>query len=351
MGGAWTSGAGHNSTQQTLVLVLLVAAGIGLELVVHAHLGISVVYTHFFYLIVAIAGLAFGRRAVLLALFFGGLHLGVTVWLTGNFVLESLLRAAMLCVVALVIGTAVEETTRYRRELEERNAQLQASEQAFQTANRKLNLLSSITRHDIMNQLTALMGRVDLLTEEDCSEQVRTELEQERASIDTIRRLIEFTRDYQEIGVHAPQWQRVDAFHTDSRRQEELGGIRITAELNGLEIYADPMLERICDNLVDNSVRHGGSVTEIRVSYRADGDGVTIVYQDDGIGVPPADKERIFEKGVGANTGFGLFLSREILAITGLSIHETGVHGQGARFEIRAPNGLYRFPADERPVH
>ena len=347
---AWSPLADQGSAHQSIALALLVAAGIALELVVHVYLGISVVYTHFFYLIVAIGGLVLGRRAVLLALFFGGLHLGVTIWLTGNFVLESLLRAAMLCIVALVIGTVVDEMTRYRRELEEQNTRLQASERAFQTANRKLNLLSSITRHDIMNQLTALMGRVDLLAEEDCSERVREGLDKERSSIDTIRRLIEFTRDYQEIGVHAPQWQRVDAFHTSPEKQEALGGIRLSLELDDLEVWADPMLERISDNLVDNSVRHGGHVTEIRISYRADGDGITIVYQDDGVGVPPGEKERIFEKGVGANTGFGLFLSREILAITGLTIRETGAHGQGARFEIRVPSGLYRFAAGDLPA-
>jgi len=48
-------------------------------------------------------------------------------------------------------------------------------------------------------------------------------------------------------------------------------------------------------------------------------------------------KERIFRKGVGKNTGLGLFLTREILDITGLSITETGNEGEGARFEIAIP--------------
>jgi signal transduction histidine kinase len=43
------------------------------------------------------------------------------------------------------------------------------------------------------------------------------------------------------------------------------------------------------------------------------------------------------------NTGLGLFLSREILAITGITITENGTPGKGARFEITVPEGMYRF--------
>jgi hypothetical protein len=46
---------------------------------------------------------------------------------------------------------------------------------------------------------------------------------------------------------------------------------------------------------------------------------------------------------VGKNTGYGLFLTVEILQITGLSITETGTPGTGARFEIMVPQGAYRI--------
>jgi signal transduction histidine kinase len=72
-----------------------------------------------------------------------------------------------------------------------------------------------------------------------------------------------------------------------------------------------------------------------------------MIYEDDGIGVQETDKDRIFEKGFGKNTGLGLFLSREILSITGLAMRETGISGKGARFEILVPNGKYRFTRPE----
>ena len=68
-----------------------------------------------------------------------------------------------------------------------------------------------------------------------------------------------------------------------------------------------------------------------------------IVCEDDGVGVPAGDKERIFDKGFGKNTGLGLALSREILDITGITITETGTPGAGARFEITVPAGSCRL--------
>ena len=62
---------------------LLVIAGSSSNLYVHYYLGISVVYTHFYYLIIVIAGLWYGRRAIWIALFFGGLHIAVTDLITG----------------------------------------------------------------------------------------------------------------------------------------------------------------------------------------------------------------------------------------------------------------------------
>ncbi len=64
-------------------------------------------------------------------------------------------------------------------------------------------------------------------------------------------------------------------------------------------------------------------------------------------GITVEDKKRLFTRGFGKNTGLGLFLSREILAITGITITENGTPGKGARFEITVPKGMYRFMGAE----
>jgi len=96
-------------------------------------------------------------------------------------------------------------------------------------------------------------------------------------------------------------------------------------------------------NLIDNALRHGGSVTTIRVYFRNGNGDMTWVIEDNGTGIPDSDKENIFGKGFGTHTGFGLFLAREILAITGMNIMETGYPGRGARFEISVPPGKFRI--------
>ena len=53
-------------------------------------------------------------------------------------------------------------------------------------------------------------------------------------------------------------------------------------------------------------------------------------------------KEKIFERGLGKNTGTGMALSREIHDITGITIRETGEPGKGARFEMVVPKGAWR---------
>ena len=71
-------------------------------------------------------------------------------------------------------------------------------------------------------------------------------------------------------------------------------------------------------------------------------DGLLIICEDNGVGVPPQDKTKIFAKGFGRDSGLGLFLIREILSITKISIQETGDYGKGARFEMLIPKGDYR---------
>lgn len=158
----------------------------------------------------------------------------------------------------------------------------------------------------------------------------------------TIQRQIEFTRDYQDLGVRAPEWQRV----SDALRAAATAPLPITDEVDDLAIYAE--LVKVFANLMDNTVRHGEGVTRVHVRYHMEEDGdLTLVWEDDGVGVPAGEKERIFQRGVGKNTGLVLFLIREILAITGITIAERGEPGIGARFEMLVPSQAFRFDPDD----
>ncbi len=175
-----------------------------------------------------------------------------------------------------------------------------------------------------------------------------------------INNQILFTKDYQEIGVNAPTWQTVselltkcwEEYYSKARlepKNDSLLGIRLKNNTNGVQIYADPLLERAIHNLIDNTIRHakklnGQQVDLIKLDYRVmENNDLIISYQDNGAGIRPEYKEKIFDYGVGKNTGLGLFLIKEILEITDIKIQETGEYGEGACFEIIVPQGKYRF--------
>jgi len=103
------------------------------------------------------------------------------------------------------------------------------------------------------------------------------------------------------------------------------------------------MLEKVFFSLIENAIRYGGPISRISFSYKEDAEGLLLICEDDGAGIPPDQKEAVFVLGGGQNPGYGLFLVREILSMTGFSIRETGIHGKGARFEIRVPAGSFRF--------
>jgi PAS domain S-box-containing protein len=219
---------------------------------------------------------------------------------------------------------------------------LRQAEDALKEANRKLNLLNEITRHDVANQLTVLRGYTQLAMAKNPDPMIGDFLQKIDAITATIGRQIEFSKTYQELGVHAPGWFGLDEIFAKSKP----GGILFSSSCTGVEVYADPMLEKVFANLFGNSVMHGERVSRITVRCEHSGEDLLIAVEDNGVGIPLDIKQKIFKKGFGKNTGFGLFLSREILAITGILIHETGTQGRGARFEIIVPKGGFRYGGD-----
>jgi len=218
------------------------------------------------------------------------------------------------------------------------------SEESLSNVNEKLKLLSSITRHDILNQITTISVYEELLKSHTGNDTKATGFIEEM--IDSTRRIeeqITFTRDYQDLGFESPVWQNIETLAGAAVIPTVARLADVDIDTGRLEVFADPMLEKVFMNLFDNSIRHGEDVTAIRVSSRDEGDHAVIVFEDNGAGVPEDMKNKIFNHGVGSHTGFGLFLVREILDITGTSIIETGEYGKGARFEIIVPEGSYRF--------
>jgi PAS domain S-box-containing protein len=220
-----------------------------------------------------------------------------------------------------------------------------ATREALKQTNKKLNLINSITRHDITNQLSTLTGFLELSKRKVTDPELLRFIEKEENAADYIHEQIEFAKNYEKLGTLEPLWQRLK--HVIPRSLVP-PTINLKEETGDVEILADPMLPKVFNNLIDNSVRHGQNVTEIRISCSPEKGTLVIVYQDNGTGIPAINKEQIFDREFGENTGLGLFLVREILAITGITIRETGTPGSGARFEILVPKDANRVYHENR---
>jgi PAS domain S-box-containing protein len=221
---------------------------------------------------------------------------------------------------------------------------IRQSEDALRVTSKKLNLLSSITRHDITNQLTVLLGYLDILIMKQPDPALNEYFGKVLSAAQRISSMIQFTKEYEKIGVNAPAWQDTRTLVDTAAREVHLGKIMVKNDLPaGTEVFADPLIVKVCYNLMDNAVRYGGKITTIRFSVeKREGDEI-IICEDDGDGIIAEDKEKIFDRGFGKNTGLGLALSREILDITGIAITDTGEPGKGARFEMTVPKGAWRM--------
>ena len=219
------------------------------------------------------------------------------------------------------------------------------AEKALKEMNKKLNLLSGITRHDIINQVSAAQMFVDLIKiEGEISPDSKTmeDLKIIEEALKRIERQIVFTRDYQDLGIHSPEWCQIgDLIETVTSDISE--DLKVENTVHNLEIYADPLFERVIYNLCDNAIRHGKTITTIKFTSEETNGTLKLICEDNGVGVPADVKEKIFNRQYYQHTGLGLFLSREILSITGMTITETGVPGEGARFEILVPDGMWRY--------
>jgi PAS domain S-box-containing protein len=217
-------------------------------------------------------------------------------------------------------------------------------EEGLRQANKKLSLLSGITRHDINNQLTVLQGYLRLLEKKQDDPYKVERLQKAAAAAQNIASMIQFTKEYESIGIEAPIWQNCRTLVDSATQEIQLGKVIVRNDLlKDAEIFADPLIVKVFYNLMDNAMRYGERITLIRFFSREQENQHIIVCEDDGVGIPTEDKSKIFERGFGKNTGLGLYLAREILSMTGITIQETGTPGNGARFEITIPGEEYRI--------
>ena len=218
----------------------------------------------------------------------------------------------------------------------------------------RTRVIHTIVFHDAKNRLAALHGYAQLFREGQPGSGHLAYIEKLEEIASEIERDLGVASIFSHLGLIAPQWQNLREVVVRSASRDTRGGIFMEDLPDSLWCLADPLFPRVFTNLFENSRRHGERVTSIRIQARVAETGLLISVEDDGIGIPAGQKERIFELGFGRHTGYGLFLTREILSHAGFSIRENGQEGRGARFEIRIPAGRFQVrpspPEETDPI-
>jgi PAS domain S-box-containing protein len=217
------------------------------------------------------------------------------------------------------------------------------AEEVVLKANNKLTMLNDIIQHNEINTMAGLFGMIAMARDPSYHSEIESLLNEMQTLAETIHQQIEFIRYYQAAGVREPYWQSLP--ETVSRAIAQFTGseISIFTDITGFEMYADPLFEKVFTNLIQNMISNDQSLRTIRVNGHPSDGGFLIICEDDGAGIPSTRQKKIFELGIGQHSGMGLFLAKEILAITGITIRETGEPGKGARFEMTVPKEAWRI--------
>ena len=211
----------------------------------------------------------------------------------------------------------------------------------------KKDLILSITRSDILDQLSIIMTYLERAQLKTTREDIQTFFDKTIGSVESIKNQIAYERALQKPGSITPRWQSIDQVLAEAIQMMPENSVNIGTEVANIEIFADPLLPRIFFSLLSLSFRNGGHrLSKINISARKDADSLILIYEDDGPGLPEADKKRIFEFGFSHDELVSLFLIRELLGFTGITIKETGEAGHGLHFEMVVPKGRFRERED-----
>jgi PAS domain S-box-containing protein len=231
--------------------------------------------------------------------------------------------------------TFAEDITE-RKEAEEK---LERMMNELVTINEKLGVVGRLTRHDARNKLSVIANNLYLAKQKLAADHGALEfLGDIESAIDQMEKIFDFARNYEMLGVEELSY--MDVGKTVEEAAMLLSGmneVKLVNKCKGLAVMTDSLLRQLFYNLMDDTLKHGGKVTQIRVHYEEGEDMLKLVYEDDGVGIPENEKELIFNEGYGKGTGYGLYLIKKTCEVYGWTIRETGKRGKGAQFTMCVP--------------
>ena len=224
------------------------------------------------------------------------------------------------------------------------------AENALKIANDKLNLLSSISTDHLqrdVNDIIEMVRQAKNQVSDTLSNVFFTNIGDK---LSTISRRIDLTLSYRNLGTTPPVWQNVQETLVSMAFSKLKDGVSVRFWSERLEVYADPLIRDVLRHIVANSFQYAGRFDLLLLRYLEREDGLVLFLEDNGPGIPVLKKQQIFEYDSGGHKGIGLFICRQIIEVSGMTIVETGEEGRGARFEIHIPAAGYRIEGSSEGI-
>ncbi len=211
----------------------------------------------------------------------------------------------------------------------------------IQVLNEKLSVVGSLTRHDVRNKLSTVTGYAYLLKKKhsDLADVVEGLAKMEQAVAESVK-IFDFAKMYEQLGVEELTYMDIEANLNEACSLFSGSLPQVINECNDLKVLADSFLRQLFYNFIDNTRKYGKKATTIKVHCEnQDDDNLRLIYEDDGVGIPSQNKQKLFKEGfsTGSSTGYGLFLIKKMIDVYGWIITEEGEPDKGAKFTITIP--------------
>ncbi len=204
--------------------------------------------------------------------------------------------------------------------------------------------------HELRSPLTAIRGQIEVLArdpEPDAADVRRVEAAT-LAELARVERLVDELLALARLDEGAGAARReLDAAAFLREAVLAAPGEAAVGALAAGRIEGDPeMIGRVIRNLVENARRHAGPAGTVRVSSTAVDGRLRVDVDDDGPGIPPAERQRVFDRfhrseaaraRASGGAGLGLAIAREIVVAHGGSIRAEGSPLGGARVSFELP--------------
>ena len=190
------------------------------------------------------------------------------------------------------------------------------------------------TRHDIKNELTIVLGYIGLARDSDNDPVTRAGLDRAVASAGEIGRLVEFSREVEELGERPLEVRDLGALVRDAADETGLEGIDLDISVSGAVVTADPAVLSVFEHLLARLFQYSAATVPrpagIRVTTSG-GDPLLFVYEDDAVhAVLSRHPDRSFTRDLAR----GLVLQHDLLALDGIDLTVTL---RPLRLELRIP--------------